>query len=454
MVFDNITPTSVFEELRFVLELLGGELLFALPCCKRKEKFALRFSLGFVVMILYSLFYFVISQIGNVFQWINNIPMMTSAIIIGHYCVLTILSSFFLFFCFDFSFDQAILHTIIGYAIQHICYVLFTEMMARTWFPVLDQHVIAYIFVSIFGFLFLCGILYFVVVRKFRDLDYVRLGSRKSTYVIYFAILFVTIFLTFAGQAVYQNSETTRIVINPNYLGACISLMTCGLVILAVYLLYVENQKSKEREIVSQMLYEQGKQYEVKKESIETMKRLAHDMKHKLLAVKAENKQSKELLESMEQDISSYDMIYNTENEALNVLLLDRQLSNKNDGIIIEFDGDGSLVSFMDASDLYVFLGNALDNSIEAIQRGNVSQKRILLSIKEIKGIISVMINNSYEGEIEMKNNTIQTKKQDDYLHGIGIKSMRHIVEKYHGILNISTKDHIFSINAVLSISK
>ena len=93
----------------------------------------------------------------------------------------------------------------------------------------------------------------------------------------------------------------------------------------------------------------------------------------------------------------------------------------------------------MDASDLYVFLGNALDNSIEAIQRGNVSQKRILLSIKEIKGIISVMINNSYEGEIEMKNNTIQTKKQDDYLHGIGIKSMRHIVEKYHGILNIST---------------
>ena len=89
----------------------------------------------------------------------------------------------------------------------------------------------------------------------------------------------------------------------------------------------------------------------------------------------------------MEQDISSYDMIYNTENEALNVLLLDRQLSNKNDGIIIEFDGDGSLVSFMDASDLYVFLGNALDNSIEAIQRGNVSQKRILLSIKEIKGI-------------------------------------------------------------------
>ena len=52
------------------------------------------------------------------------------------------------------------------------------------------------------------------------------------------------------------------------------------------------------------------------------------------------------------------------------------------------------------------------------------------------------------------KNEAAKTKKQDDYLHGIGIKSMRHIVEKYHGILNISTKDHIFSINAVFSLSK
>ena len=81
--------------------------------------------------------------------------------------------------------------------------------------------------------------------------------------------------------------------------------------------------------------------------------------------------------------------------------------------------------------DLNVLLGNLLDNAIDASMQ--TEDKKLKITIKLDKGILFLNICNSCQKIAGGKSDFLETTKEDKVNHGIGLKNVRRIVEKYHG---------------------
>lgn len=108
-------------------------------------------------------------------------------------------------------------------------------------------------------------------------------------------------------------------------------------------------------------------------------------------------------------------------NENVSCLMVSRILRES-------MDGAENIV----AAVMTVILGNLLDNAIEALRQSE--NKRLLLSMKLTRGIVRIDIENSY--------NPKQKKKADQKQHGIGLLSVSHTLEKYHGDLKHYVEDN------------
>lgn len=99
--------------------------------------------------------------------------------------------------------------------------------------------------------------------------------------------------------------------------------------------------------------------------------------------------------------------------------------------------------------DLCILLGNMLDNAYEATKKAE--KKIINTSIIYSKGKLTIGVKNTYDGIIEKdrKGNYISTKMNKTN-HGMGIKLMQRIVDKYNGFLSLENDDNYFVVIAVL----
>jgi len=103
---------------------------------------------------------------------------------------------------------------------------------------------------------------------------------------------------------------------------------------------------------------------------------------------------------------------------------------------------------FIDDVSLCTLFANTLDNAIEACQKIEAPDRRKL----ELKcrytenGYFSLELINSKINEIAVQKNQYISDKEDKSAHGIGISSIRDIVEKYEGTLDISYDDTSFKV--------
>lgn len=154
--------------------------------------------------------------------------------------------------------------------------------------------------------------------------------------------------------------------------------------------------------------------------------------------------------------ISIYDADVKTGNEAIDIILTEKNLLCCNKKIKLTCMADCKKLFFIDDSDLYVLFGNALDNAIEAVSKIDNKEKRYIgFTVYNHNDMISINVNNFYSGEISLDKDglPITTKDNKDY-HGFGMKSIKMIVDKYHGDVSIVTKDNIFNLNIFIPIKK
>lgn len=101
-------------------------------------------------------------------------------------------------------------------------------------------------------------------------------------------------------------------------------------------------------------------------------------------------------------------------------------------------------------SDIFVILYNLFDNAIEACENIYTREKWIYLSLRLINNMFMLCIQNSYEIEPKYENGELLTIKTDKHFHGIGMKSVKKIVEKYEGQLEYDNKQNIFEVSITL----
>ena len=102
---------------------------------------------------------------------------------------------------------------------------------------------------------------------------------------------------------------------------------------------------------------------------------------------------------------------------------------------------------FIDQMDLSLLIANALDNAIEATDKVKNMHNTIVLTIESLSIGVRIQIENHYLGEPDSK--FMRTSKADKENHGFGLQSIRYIVEKYDGVIDIKAEEE-FILAALL----
>mgnify|MGYP000042427567 CR=1 FL=1 len=99
--------------------------------------------------------------------------------------------------------------------------------------------------------------------------------------------------------------------------------------------------------------------------------------------------------------------------------------------------------------DLCVILGNLLDNAIESCQKLN-ENKFIRIYVAIIKKQLYISIQNSAKEELDFNDRNYITNKRGN--HGLGMKRVNILVNKYNGFLNLQNEPGIFASEVTLPI--
>ena len=101
-------------------------------------------------------------------------------------------------------------------------------------------------------------------------------------------------------------------------------------------------------------------------------------------------------------------------------------------------------------TELCALFSNGLENAITAASEcsGN-RQKFVRINCQPHKQRLLILICNTYEGEIVMKDGLPQTSKPG---HGFGVKSIRMITEKHSGYSSFEIKDGLFYMKVALPL--
>ena len=100
-------------------------------------------------------------------------------------------------------------------------------------------------------------------------------------------------------------------------------------------------------------------------------------------------------------------------------------------------------------SDLTVLFGNLLENAIDACKNIEIEKRKIDLKIhKPNAEAIVFSIDNTFDGNIKMKGNRFLSTKENG--SGIGIESVKYVVNKYEGDIKIEINENKFCVSGVL----
>lgn len=227
-----------------------------------------------------------------------------------------------------------------------------------------------------------------------------------------------------------------------------------------VLLLYTQRelkmivQAKSEAALMQSMLEMQYEQFCLSKETIENINRKYHDLKHSIVAIRAETDPQKraEYLDDIEQSIKTYEAQNKTGNPVLDVLLTTKSMLCLENKINFTCVVDGVAVAFMNVVDVCSLFGNALDNAIESVMKLPEEKRLIKLAVYSQNNFVLIQLANYYTNVLRYEGGQLITSKKDKSNHGFGVKSMKQIAEKYGGTLHITAENNWFSLSVILPI--
>ena len=103
----------------------------------------------------------------------------------------------------------------------------------------------------------------------------------------------------------------------------------------------------------------------------------------------------------------------------------------------------------IEEDDIVVILGNLLDNAIEANER-ICEGKFITVDFNMDRGNAFIRIKNSFDSVVRHINGEFLTRKEERYSHGIGLKSVDAVVQKYNGLVDIEYDEREFVVHILM----
>ena len=247
-------------------------------------------------------------------------------------------------------------------------------------------------------------------------------------------------------------------------------LMNRGIIALCYYfLLFTQIQQIKFKEVelnnklISLQLEHQEELYKKRDHYAEILRTYNHDFKSVLTNVsyfldQGDISKAQEILKTIDSDIK----VIVTENQCYsNRLIVDvilNSLSEKCKQANIEFNAECLIPEHLSLTDLSLsrIFGNLANNAYEACIKQDQHDERKITFKSYIKDdFFIIYTQNSFNGEIIIEHNRIRTTKQNKKQHGVGIESIKNIVESANGIalFDVNDQQNIFRFYIKIPLS-
>ena len=299
---------------------------------------------------------------------------------------------------------------------------------------------------------------YFLYIRKVKDYTSKVLLPGITVYISVTTIA-VSIFICSAFDIHFDN----LINLLPSTNEAALSVLAVSLSndllmllldfsVVIMFFAYMRRLKLSDNMVKMKYVMRQSEQqYKITQDTIETINIKCHDMRHKINKIVGDNL-SKETIDEVNDVISIYDNLIDTGNKTVDTILIEKSLICDKYNIAFTKLVDGKAVSFLSTGDLFCLFGNILDNAIDATQSLEEEKKRYInLSVRKLgEGIAEIECSNYYRSELDFDNGLPKTSSEDKINHGYGVKSIRNIVSKYLGHMNIEAKNNVFTIRIII----
>ncbi|MEL7567422.1 MAG: GHKL domain-containing protein [Dehalobacterium sp.] len=264
-----------------------------------------------------------------------------------------------------------------------------------------------------------------------------------SICIIPISIVYIMIYLLYIGT---------------NHLLTCLGIALLLLVMMSVFVLYDSIISNYENLLSKKQLEQQTKYYDnqlkLMKASTEQLKRFRHDVINHFntvysLVTMNKNEKALEYMKTIHEVLGLYETYANTGVDEVDSVLNYKLTEAKQKDIQVNLELEIPQSVELKGFDITVILSNLLDNAIEACQRLD-QNKTIKVVLKYKKGRLIIIVQNTFDGQVNRSHAKIQTRKQDKQNHGLGLSQIERIVEQYNGDMKVKQTDTLFTTYIVL----
>ncbi len=439
-----ISYFSLYKPL-FMLELLLAEFMFTCRL-KRRPRYWLRLFLTFFACLV-----------------VSSVPLQpkTPLSMTVLFLLLFLLTFGAQTVCYDVPIASLLFCLLAGYNTQHFAhcaatvaqlllnpkgsvFALYSEQMMESGNLPPDQYLI--LAVQFFVVYFSFYAFYHLFASRIRRGQTPMLKSRSLLWV---SLLSVAVSVLINAFVMFSKLTVQLTMVINIYNAAC-----CLFILFMLMSLLDRRQMADELEKIHELLNLSREQYAQSKRNIELINIKCHDLKHQIRTIGEANSINESALREMSEIISIYDSGVETGNSALDTILTEKSLYCYKNHISLKCIADGALLNFMNEAEIYSMFGNALDNAIRAVRNLADENRRVIgVNVSRARQFVTVRISNCYETQLNFSESGLPiTTKQDKDNHGLGLKSIRFIAEKYHGTVSVHPENGVFNLNIMFPL--
>lgn len=312
-----------------------------------------------------------------------------------------------------------------------------------------QQHEIT----SVLAYLLVKVILFFLilVIRK----QFAKKSTEMMLDTEWLRFLFFPIFTIVAISVMLSVFEYVQTVEQANLL----AVIAFGMVGMNIFVFYLINDiVEREMEIHENKVFQiqaknQLEMYKSISENFDNQKRKTHEYKNQISCIESllNKKQYSKLEEYVKKIYGSLNNepdAINTNNVIVNAILNTKYQEAEAKGIVFVFRVNDLSELKMKDEDVVTILANLLNNAIEA---SVICEDKKIIKFKFVKedDMIIIAVKNTFNYDVVYENGEIKSTKISNVdEHGVGIKNVLKIIEKYGGayVIEDKNKEFFFSI--------
>lgn len=330
-----------------------------------------------------------------------------------------------------------------------LCMQLFGE---TNYITALEQNMLIYAITCI-GSKLVSFILAFLIKQASKR----RLISFRLKYKIFLLICPIISFFIYSYWCnfIYQGEKTDYIFT----LGLAFSLFVINIINIKLFNWISEDaEENVKMSMVQEYLKNERKHIEKLDERNGEIRKMSHDLRHHILTVSTllssgNNSEAQNYIKKLTDEVSNKTKLFDSGNTLIDSVIEEYNSQAVKSGIKINYNINILENLPIDEISIVIVLGNALENAIEYCAKENINSFTVTLRSND-KFLMIEIVNPLKHITAENKNGIFKSSKEEPFIHGIGIQSMRETVKSVNGDLSIECKDEKFVFSAILPLQQ